>query len=646
MIRPTNGRFWCPLIFTVAGIVAIFALGLDGQAMALDIVLAILFVLPYCVSLRIPNSALLTWVVRIIVYVIVGIVADRGDNSAGDPLDPQFVLVFGELAAAEMVMQCWRLKPSGKPAGMGLIFFAGTAYMGATFTTTPGPIPWLTPVFFLLLILSWRRIEAQTLRDPMSLWAGIIYFAGLFLAVGAGGLCYVGLHENHDLVNSIAQRLLDVGSANEEAGMSSQPQLGSTFGLQGSSQRVLVLSGDPGDPHLRALAFHTYLSGSWGPATSHRQFTSAPETLGAEPVSQPIVHVRKEAYVDGLIFAPLNAGYFDLGTEGSSSWSPEEGGPIRVLSQPPSEYSFAASGDFSDILDLPIQLRELNADMVVPPSISSAVVTLTKSIIAGKKTDEDKVAAICERLDEDHKYSLKYTAGIGDPVSGFILSNKPAHCEYFASAAVIMLRIAGIPARYVIGYYAHERDQDGEVVVRQRDAHAWAEAYFDGIWHTVDATPSDGRPDEIFNAVSIWQKWYESLQDKLQFIQSLAQQVGPGKIAVITGILVGVYFLFRMAFDEFRKRFKRKNARSRPTDQLSAEAQRFEHLLRDRAIIVPSHQTWSEFFDVQQQVPLDRNKLKKFVDDYNAVRFGGEREDDLLSILVELEQSPKVESKK
>ena len=65
-------------------------------------------------------------------------------------------------------------------------------------------------------------------------------------------------------------------------------------------------------------------------------------------------------------------------------------------------------------------------------------------------------------------------------------------CEFFASASVLILRSAGVPARYVTGYVADEFDTKDDVwVARHRDAHAWVEAYDDQTktWFPVESTP-------------------------------------------------------------------------------------------------------------------------------------------------------------
>ena len=77
------------------------------------------------------------------------------------------------------------------------------------------------------------------------------------------------------------------------------------------------------------------------------------------------------------------------------------------------------------------------------------------------------------------------------PLTYFFQQKPAATCEYFASAAVILLREAGVPARYVTGYLVRQRRGNNQWAALNRDAHAWAEAYDDELksWVTVEATP-------------------------------------------------------------------------------------------------------------------------------------------------------------
>lgn len=83
-----------------------------------------------------------------------------------------------------------------------------------------------------------------------------------------------------------------------------------------------------------------------------------------------------------------------------------------------------------------------------------------------------------------------------DFVEYFLFESREGYCAHFASSAVLMLRYLGVPARYVAGYAAAPQDfesnSDGtySAVIIDKQAHAWAEVYLDGIgWMPVEVTP-------------------------------------------------------------------------------------------------------------------------------------------------------------
>ncbi|MCG6155196.1 transglutaminase family protein [Rubinisphaera margarita] len=76
-----------------------------------------------------------------------------------------------------------------------------------------------------------------------------------------------------------------------------------------------------------------------------------------------------------------------------------------------------------------------------------------------------------------------------DPVEDFLLLRKQGHCEYFASALTLMLRAVGVPSRMATGFRTGRYDEsDDRLVVEQRHAHAWTEAFIDGRWVVLDPT--------------------------------------------------------------------------------------------------------------------------------------------------------------
>ena len=88
------------------------------------------------------------------------------------------------------------------------------------------------------------------------------------------------------------------------------------------------------------------------------------------------------------------------------------------------------------------------------------------------------------------RYSLTPPRLEGDPVDRFLFETRVGFCEHYASAFVVLMRAAGLPARVVTGYQGGEVNPlGGYLLVRQRDAHAWSEVWLAGRgWVRVDPT--------------------------------------------------------------------------------------------------------------------------------------------------------------
>jgi transglutaminase-like putative cysteine protease len=78
------------------------------------------------------------------------------------------------------------------------------------------------------------------------------------------------------------------------------------------------------------------------------------------------------------------------------------------------------------------------------------------------------------------------------PLEHFLFDTKAGYCQHFSGAMALLLRFGGIPTRVATGFSPGGfRKSQGEWVVRDRDAHSWVEAWFDGIgWVTFDPTPT------------------------------------------------------------------------------------------------------------------------------------------------------------
>jgi hypothetical protein len=139
----------------------------------------------------------------------------------------------------------------------------------------------------------------------------------------------------------------------------------------------------------------------------------------------------------------------------------------------------------------------------LPSTLPQRVKNLAHQLLDNLPSAYDRAETIETVLrSPPYSYSpqVKATPPGKDPVDYFLFDLKQDFCEYFASAMVILLREAGVPARLVEGFTTGTYDAaTNAYVVREQDAHAWVEVYFPGYgWIEFEPTPSQPpfpRPD-------------------------------------------------------------------------------------------------------------------------------------------------------
>ena len=136
-------------------------------------------------------------------------------------------------------------------------------------------------------------------------------------------------------------------------------------------------------------------------------------------------------------------------------------------------------------------------------------------------TPEQRILRLMQWLRDGHfAYTLAPPLLGDDTVDEFVFDTREGFCEHFSNAFVFLARALGVPARVVTGYQGAEANATGGYwIVRQSDAHAWAEVWLEGRgWTRFDPTAAVA-PDRIARGGNL-------LRDPARFTGNGEEQAG------------------------------------------------------------------------------------------------------------------------
>jgi len=157
---------------------------------------------------------------------------------------------------------------------------------------------------------------------------------------------------------------------------------------------------------------------------------------------------------------------------------------------------------------LPFGRAEAAESLSLPPGMNPRAVAFGASLrerFAALDEDARALAVHRELMTRIRRDGFGYTLAPGvygentiHTIDEFWFDRKLGFCEHFASAYVVLMRAAGVPARIVTGFQgADPRLQDGDLIVRMSQAHAWAEYWTPSRgWQRADPTAAVS-PDRI-----------------------------------------------------------------------------------------------------------------------------------------------------
>ncbi|MEP7044450.1 MAG: DUF3488 and transglutaminase-like domain-containing protein [Dokdonella sp.] len=168
--------------------------------------------------------------------------------------------------------------------------------------------------------------------------------------------------------------------------------------------------------------------------------------------------------------------------------------------------------------------------LALPDSFDPRARALAEHWRAEGRDDAAIVRAALDLFHASFTYTLSPPALGRDSVDDFLFGTQKGFCEHYSSAFVFLMRAAGIPARVVTGYQGGWWNDSGSyLLVRQSDAHAWAETWMPGRgWQRVDPTAavSPARIEQgaaAVNGNAGWEQadWLRDLRNRIDFANRL-----------------------------------------------------------------------------------------------------------------------------
>jgi protein-glutamine gamma-glutamyltransferase len=559
-------------------------------------------------------------------------------------------------AISRLLRRRWRrAEQRGRPLlqvpGVNLAFpyFAVCLFAASTH---PGE----TSLYFwgLCALLAWALWSQRSRRFRFLVWPAVFALA---ITLGYTSQRDIGRLQNYltDLNPEWLARFVRRGSDP----VRSRTSIGRVGNMKLSGAIVIRLQPRTGGPptYLREASYRTFKSPTvWSTGGYRENFESLlPETNGTTwlllPAKTNADRVQIACYLDrvsresgqrtGLL--PVPAGSDRL--ENLPAFTLRKNSAGALVAEGPGLVLFETSYGPGAMID---SAPDTNEDLSVPATEQAALNRVISELPVKPAGTIEALAAIAGLFRSNFSYSTwqeaaDLTSTNETPLSRFLLRTRSGHCEYFATATVLLLRTLQIPARYAVGYAVHEASGKG-YVVRQRDGHAWCLVWDDQAktWLDFDTTPAlwvaeESKRASPFQRLSDLWSWIG-----FQFSQFLWGHIHLRQYLLFTLVPVLAVLLYQILFRRKRRpkrppppatrtpilwpgldsefyliegRLAGRGLLRRPDEPLSGWLERTTH----QAALAPLRQPLHELlrlhyrcrFDPHGLSPYDRDQLKR-----------------------------------
>jgi transglutaminase-like putative cysteine protease len=491
---------------------------------------------------------------------------------------------WGNLREVDVAAFVWTLRRSGSDEHYALNLgypCLATWIIAAAAANTSGPSFYAG----LAALVAWALWSARPRRYPVALW--IVLLAA---TIGAGYGVHQGLHRTQAWLEEVVPEWIGASGARTDP-YRSRTDLGHIGELKQDDAIVLRVRAEGAVDRpllLHRASYNGYFGGTWTARNAPLLVVRPPQAgapwalvRNAAPDAARVTVFDYSPHGNPVLSLPRGTvelrGIKALGVKvnrlGTVQAELPPGYFSYVATLGPGAETEAAPGD--DDLRLPQNERKLFGEIADRLGLTGLPPAMTAD-------------AVKRFFADGFSYATYQPAGPGrSALADFLLRTKAGHCEYYATATVLLLRAGGVPARYATGFSAQEYSRlEDAYIVRVRHAHAWVRAWVDGAWVEIDTTPPAWAAIEDGDA-----SWWAPVSDLLAWVRFRLARIGAGaqdedQVAAISAgvaLLVALWFGWRLYRQRklmiFGKRAGRTDAGKSPAPGADSELFQIEREL-------------------------------------------------------------------
>jgi hypothetical protein len=422
---------------------------------------------------------------------------------------------------ASMILILFLGSPQQLPSSLGLYHIAITISAGQVLLLNDMYIAYrllelISVILVVVYLMSVRESATMLVTERLGrVSRGFAFGLILIVAANCGWIASSILYRHVEVLNYLPVWLWRGTAAAEERtggearfGFSDSGKLSSVLMIMGDQDPTPALNiiSDNNPGYLRAKAFDVYRQSQWYEAPYQEALFPEKNTPfgmyfvggrnlfrlgGTIDSSYEQMTIRHESMLSDAMFTPLGASFIEV--------------PLNYLRRDDNDIIYTPNSRVGlnyriaytkSAYQRPPKLIQRRRMLDVPRDLDPRIGQLAGTIFAGCNTTSEKIEAVIRHFRTNYTYLLGLDAPSDrDKLTYFLLEASSGYCEYFASGAAILLRLAGVPTRYITGFLVTHKNPSTETwVARNMDAHAWVEAWDQqrNQWVIVEATVGQG----------------------------------------------------------------------------------------------------------------------------------------------------------